>query len=248
MIKVTSAIIIVANEILSGSTLDTNSNYIAKKLEELGINLLEVRVIKDNKQAIIDAVNELRSKYDYIFTTGGIGPTHDDITSESIAEAFDVALEVNEEAKALVKQYYDNKGEKLNSSREKMFYIPKGATLIKNDLTLAPGFNIANVFVFAGVPSIMYNMFEKVIPQLKNGPKIHTLSIVLKKGESIIAEAYRSLQDKYPLIEMGSYPLLDENNKAITNLVLKSTDKVMLENSATELEQCFIKHNLDYKK
>ena len=158
--KYSAAILVIGDEILSGRTQDTNSNYIAKELEMMGITTSEIRVIPDEKSIIIFSVNELRNKNNYLFTTGGIGPTHDDITADSIAEAFGVDLEVNSEAYDILKKYYKAIGSEFNEVRQRMARIPIGATLIKNPISAAPGFKIDNVFVFAGIPKIMKSMLD----------------------------------------------------------------------------------------
>ena len=165
MSRITSSILIIGNEILSGRTQDINVQFIAKELSKLGISLSEVRIVPDNKQEIVINLNQLRKKYDYVFTTGGIGPTHDDITSECVSEAFSVEYSINSEAYDLLKNFYPE-GE-LNEGRIKMTKMPKGAKLIKNPLTVAPGFYIKNVYVLPGVPKIMQTMFPSIINNLK---------------------------------------------------------------------------------
>ena len=170
MSKITSSVIIIGNEILSGRTQDINVQFIAKELSKQGINLSEVRIVPDKKEEIIETLNLLRKKYDYVFTTGGIGPTHDDITSECVSEALSVKYLINQEVYELLKNHYP-KGE-LNEGRVKMTKMPKGAKLIKNPLTIAPGFYIGNVFVLPGVPTIMQPMFVEVLKYLKSSNPI----------------------------------------------------------------------------
>ena len=161
----TAAIIIIGNEILSGRTVDKNINFIAKELDELGISLLEVRIVPDVKKEIIEAVNALRRRFTYVFTSGGIGPTHDDITSASIAEALETKLTCNPDVLKMLQQYYEGqKGVEMNDSRMKMAYIPEGASLISNKISIAPGFVFQNVYVMAGIPEIMQCMFEFIKP------------------------------------------------------------------------------------
>ena len=163
----TSGIIIIGNEILSGRTQDLNSRYLAQRLLSIGIIVCEVRIIPDIKDQIINSVNELRNKYNFVFTSGGIGPTHDDITAECVASAFDVDLPVNKDAKKLLENYYLTKQIKLNSSRLRMARIPVGAVMIPNPISVAPGFQIKNVFVLAGVPNIFQAMVENIIKNLE---------------------------------------------------------------------------------
>jgi molybdenum cofactor synthesis domain-containing protein len=229
-----AAIVIIGNEILSGRTLDINTQYIAKKLSEIGIKLVETRIIADDHDSIISSILDLKHKYDYIFTTGGIGPTHDDITAKAVADAFNIPLERNEEAYNIIKAFYDSKGEALNSGRIKMSFLPKGSTLINNPISWAPGFIIKNVFVMAGVPHIMRAMLDHVIPKLQHNLPIMDRSIDIMVGESLVAEDFANLQNKYPEIEMGSYPF-EKNGKHGTTLALRSIDLIKLEQSYLEL-------------
>lgn len=235
-----SAIIIIGNEILSGRTLDVNTQYIASKLEILGINLIEVRVIADDENLIISCVQELSSKYDYIFTTGGIGPTHDDITTESIAKAFNVPCVIRQEVYDLLSNAYQSRGEQMNPAREKMAHFPEGATLIKNNVSLAPGFRIKNVFVMAGIPNIMQSMFDNAVQLLETSLPIITKSMDLMIGESIIAETFLELQKAYPSISMGSYPFKKEESHG-TSLVLRSNNSELLEEAFTKLHKAMSK-------
>lgn len=235
----TAAIIIIGNEILSGRTLDTNTQHIALCLAELGISLMEVRTIPDEKQVIIGAVNSLRSLHDYVFTTGGIGPTHDDITSEAIAEAFGVKWMRDEEIFQIIVKHYQDLGEGINPAREKMAFVPEGSKLIYNDATKIPGFAIGNVFSLAGIPEIMKAMLNSCIPLLKRGRVTKSKSLTLMIGESKIADQFQQLQNKYPDVEMGSYPFTKEN-KYGTTLVLRSRNYENLEQSYLELEETFL--------
>lgn len=229
-----AAILIIGNEILSGRTLDTNTQTIAKVLGEVGIVVHETRTVPDIKQIIIDSVLVLHKKYDYVFTTGGIGPTHDDITSLAVSEAFKVPYSRNEYIYNLLKEFYEKRGEQMNSAREKMAYIPEGSGLIKNDVSYVPGFFIKNVYCLAGVPDIMKSMLHSIIPSLKAGLVVKSLSHIIMTGESKIAEAFESLQNKYPTVDMGSYPFV-ENGVHGTSLVLRSNDYKSLERAFKEL-------------
>jgi len=227
-----AALIIIGNEILSGRTQDKNLSYLANWLNEIGIQLSEVRVIRDEEEIIVDAVNNLRKTYNYVFTTGGIGPTHDDITSLSIARAFDVDLEINDKALSVLKEYY--KDSELTDARMKMTMIPKGAELVDNPISRAPGFKIENVFVMAGIPSIMQGMLEGARKHLKGGDIIKSTSVDVFTRESNVAGELAELQRNYPDIEIGSYPFSKEN-KFGTSLVLRSKDSILLKKCELEL-------------
>ena len=229
-----AALIIIGNEILSGRTKDKNLAYLAEWLNEIGIQLYEVRVIRDDEKEIIDCVNLLRKKYDYVFTTGGIGPTHDDITTESIAKAFNVELETNPEALKILQSYY-KEGE-LNEARLKMTLLPKGAELVENPVTKAPGFKMENVFVMAGIPSIMQGMLEGAKAFLKVGNKMTSKSIDVFMPESYVAEELSKMQDNYPEVEIGSYPFNKEGQFG-TSLVMRSTNLDTLERCSSDVAE-----------
>ena len=167
-----ASVLIIGNEILSGRTIDKNFNFIASKLNEHGISISESRTVSDNEQEIINAINELRKKYNYVFTTGGIGPTHDDVTAESVSKAFNVELEINKEAYKILEDYYKELGSEFNDVRQRMARIPKGASLIKNDISAAPGFNIENVYVFAGIPKVMRFMLHEALKTIDKKDKV----------------------------------------------------------------------------
>ncbi len=243
--ELTAAIIIIGNEVLSGRVQDKNVEFIAKNLSQKGIALKEVRIIPDIEEYIIEAVNLLKSKYSYIFTTGGIGPTHDDITSKSIAKAFGSEYVRNEEAYIQIKEYYEKKGQKLNEAREKMAYMPAPARLINNDLTKAPGFVIENIFVLAGIPEIMQNMFAYVLGQLKSATKIESKNIKIYIGESLVAKDLENVQNKYPNIDIGSYPFLFGQEKPGTDIVFRSNNKEDIDNAYIELKNIFISKNYE---
>ena len=229
-----AALIIIGNEILSGRTKDKNLAYLAEWLNEIGIQLYEVRVIRDDEKEIIDCVNLLRKKYDYVFTTGGIGPTHDDITTESIAKAFNVELETNPEALKILQSYY-KEGE-LNEARLKMTLLPKGSELVENPVTKAPGFKMENVFVMAGIPSIMQGMLEGAKAFLKIGNKMTSKSIDVFMPESYVAEELSKMQDNYPEVEIGSYPFNKEGQFG-TSLVMRSANLDTLERCASDVAE-----------
>lgn len=230
-----AAVLIIGNEILSGRTLDTNTQTIASTLEKIGVIIREARTVPDEKQAIIESVLALSQKYDYVFTTGGIGPTHDDITSLAISEAFSVPYVRSETIYKLLEQFYQSRGEQMNKAREKMAFIPEGSTLIKNEVTKVPGFAIKNVYCLAGVPDIMKSMLNSIMPSLKHGNVVRSLSYTVMIGESKIAESFEALQNKYPSVDMGSYPFTKDGTHG-TSLVLRATDYVNLEAAFRDLK------------
>jgi len=238
-----AALIIIGNEILSGRTQDKNLSYLANWLNEIGIQLSEVRVIRDEEKVIIDTVNHLRSEYDYVFTTGGIGPTHDDITSLSIARAFGVELEVNDKALSILKEYY--KDGELTEARMKMTMIPVGAELVDNPVSKAPGFKMDNVFVMAGIPSIMQGMLEGARRFLKGGDVVKSMSIDVFTPESNVAQALTDLQKKYNDVEIGSYPF-SKDNRFGTTLVMRSSDEKRLHQCDEELKELMKEYDTNY--
>jgi len=238
-----AALIIIGNEILSGRTQDKNLSYLANWLNEIGIQLSEVRVIRDEEKVIIDTVNHLRSEYDYVFTTGGIGPTHDDITSLSIARAFGVELEVNDKALSILKEYY--KDGELTEARMKMTMIPVGAELVDNPVSKAPGFKMDNVFVMAGIPSIMQGMLEGARRFLKGGDVVKSMSVDVFTPESNVAQALTDLQKKYNDVEIGSYPF-SKDNRFGTTLVMRSSDEKRLQQCDEELKELMKEYDTNY--
>jgi len=232
---VTAAFIMIGNEILSGRTQDKNLNFLAKNLTAFGINLREVRVVADVTAEIIDAINAVRKKYDYVFTSGGIGPTHDDITSGAVARAFNTSLILDKTAEDILKKHY---GEQLNEARLKMGYIPQGASLLDNPVSSAPGFRIENVFVMAGVPKIFEAMYAAAEKELIGGKKTESKEIITELTEGWLASDLENLQKKYPQVAMGSYPFSDG-----TSLVFRATDYVALQKSYTEMIEIIAKIN-----
>ena len=217
-----AAVIVIGNEILSGRTRDENLAWLAVELNKIGVQLREARVIPDIEEVIIKSLNELRSQYDFVFTSGGIGPTHDDITSETVAKAFGVAYICNSQAREILSNHYGE--ENLNESRLKMAYMPEGASLIENPVSAAPGFLIGNVIVMAGVPRIMQAMFANVKHKIKGGKPIlsETVSIFLTEG--IIAKGLSEIQNNFPDVEIGSYPFI-KNGRLGTSLVSRHTEQ-----------------------
>jgi molybdenum cofactor synthesis domain-containing protein len=229
----TACLLVIGNEVLSGRTQDANIRFLATGLGELGIPLREVRVIPDVAQTIIDTVNEVRAKFDYVFTTGGIGPTHDDITSECVAAAFGVPWEPHPAAWARMNRTY-REGD-FNSARQRMATMPRGATLIDNALSVAPGFQIGNVYVMAGVPRVMQSMFEWLAPRLQGGPKIESRAVyAIGLPEGVIAEGLGAVQARYPQIDLGSYPFYRPNGNGVA-LVAKGADVAAAEAAIAEV-------------
>lgn len=231
----TAAIIIIGNEILSGKTQDINVNYIANELNNLGVALREVRIIPDEPQIIITVVNHLRSLYDYVFTTGGIGPTHDDITSECVAKAFNDDYILNQKALEQMQEFMQRNSKEYKDTYTRMAYMPKSAIMLMNRETGAPGFKMENVFVMAGVPFIMQAMFKEAKKYIKPALAIISKTIDIYLSESVIAEDFRNLQNKYPSIEMGSYPFKNDDNKWGTTLSLRGNQYDLINKAMDEL-------------
>lgn len=229
---VTAALCIIGNEILSGRTQDKNLAYIGERLNALGIRLAEVRVVRDDESAIVEAVRALSERYTYVFTSGGIGPTHDDITTACIAKAFGAAVERNPEAMRRLTAHYANTGIEFNEARRKMADIPAGAALIDNPVSAAPGFIIANVHVLPGVPRIMQAMFEGLTGRLTGGAPVLSHTVGCTIGEGTVAAGLGEIQARYPDVEIGSYPYFRAGHFG-TSLVLRSTDAARLA-AATE--------------
>lgn len=233
---VTAAMLVIGNEILSGRTRDANMYYLAGKLTEIGIRLREARVVPDIEDTIITAVNELRARYDYVFTSGGIGPTHDDITADCIAKAFGVAIDVQAEARRRLEAHYE--AGMLNAARLRMARIPDTATLIDNPVSAAPGFRIGNVMVMAGVPMIFQAMVASVAPTLTGGDRLLSRTVLAFVPEGAVADELGKLQQQYPDVDMGSYPAF-RAGRASTAIVLRSTDKSRLDQAAEAMYAIF---------
>jgi len=228
----TAAVLVIGDEILSGRTKDKNVGYIADRLTEVGIDLKEVRIVSDERAEIVAALNALRERYSYVFTTGGIGPTHDDITADSVAAAFDVPIDVDPRAVDVMLERYERAD--LTEARLRMARIPEGADLIANPVSKAPGFNIGNVFVMAGVPSIMQAMMDDVVPRLKAGQVVHSVTVEAGMGEGAVAKPLSALQDAFPDVSIGSYPY-QRDGKFQTSLVLRSRNAERIEEAAQQL-------------
>lgn len=226
---VTAAVLVIGDEILSGRTKDKNIGYIADYCTAIGIDLKEVRVVSDDESAIVEALNALRAKFTYVFTTGGIGPTHDDITADCVAKAFGVELEFHPEAVAILKERLAKTGGELNEARMRMARIPKGGALVYNKVSGAPGFWIGNVITMAGIPSVMQAMLDEVAPKLKTGVKMLSASIRADAKEGDVGTELAAVAKAYPDVIIGSYPFIDENNGPNTNIVMRSRDAGRLE-------------------
>lgn len=234
----TAAILVIGDEILSGRTRDSNMHFLAGALTRHGIRLLEARVVSDDHAEIVAAVNALRARYDHVFTSGGIGPTHDDITADAIAGAFGVAISHRADAMALLQAHYDRAGLEFNDARQRMARIPDGARLIENPVSTAPGFTLGNVHVMAGVPKIFEAMVASVLPGLTGGAPLLSQSLQVQRGEGEIAEAFGKLAADYPDLSMGSYPFI-RNGAHGTNLVVRGTDPARLDAAMTRLARLF---------
>ena len=231
---VTAAVLVIGDEILSGRTKDKNIGHIAEYLTAIGIDLREVRVVPDVEGEIVTALNARRARYDHVFTTGGIGPTHDDITADAVAKAFGVSIDVDERAVALLLERIPKTD--LNEARLRMARIPAGATLIANSVSKAPGFTIGNVHVMAGVPSIMHAMLAALGPTLATGRKMHSRSIAAGLKEGDIATPFGAVQARFPDVGMGSYPGFQEGVGFTTTLVLRSRDEARLAEAERAVE------------
>ena len=237
---VSAAVLVIGDEILSGRTKDKNIGYIADYLTALGIDLKEVRVVSDDESAIVAAVNALRNSYTYVFTTGGIGPTHDDITADCVAKAFGVPLELNAEAVAILKERLAKTGGELNEARLRMARIPSGAALVANKVSGAPGFWIGNVITMAGVPAIMQAMLDEVAPKLKTGAKLMSETIRADAKEGDVGSELGAIAKAYPDALIGSYPFFDEKLGPNTNIVVRSRDGARLALVKAEVEKMLV--------
>lgn len=231
----TAAVLVIGDEILSGRTKDKNLGYIADWLAALGIDLKEARIVSDVESDIVAAVNALRRQYTYVFTTGGIGPTHDDITADAVAKAFGVPISHDAEAVVILESYFREIGREPNEARMRMARLPGGATMIPNSVSKAPGFRIGNVFVMAGVPRIMAAMIETIAPLLRQGAPVLSRSITIEAGEGDIAGPLKEIQGRYPEVTIGSYPKELPGPRFAADIVLRSRDGEALEAAAGEV-------------
>ena len=234
---VTACVLIIGNEILSGRVQDENLGFLARGLNEAGIRLREARVIPDVSEVIIATVNDVRGRFDYVLTTGGIGPTHDDITAQSMADAFGVRLVLHPGAKHLLETHYPPG--QLNAARLRMAMVPEGAVLLPNPISRAPGFQIGNVYVLPGVPNIMRGVFEQLKYRLSGGNKVLSRSVSCRLGEGTLATELAALQERWPDVEIGSYPYFRRGDFGVT-LVLRGTDRTRLANATEELKRLIL--------
>jgi molybdenum cofactor synthesis domain-containing protein len=234
----TAAMLVIGDEILSGRTRDTNTHHLAGELTRIGIGLQEVRVVADRHDGIVAAVRELSGRYDQLFTSGGIGPTHDDITADAVAEAMGAAIGHRADAMALLQAHYDRAGLPFNEARQRMARIPDGAVLIDNPVSTAPGFTLGNVHVMAGVPNIFQAMVASLLPKLTGGPPLLSQSLRVNRGEGEVAGPFGALAAEFPDLSMGSYPFI-QNGAHGTNLVIRGTDPARVDLAMVRLTRLF---------
>ncbi len=238
MTNPTAAMLVIGDEILSGRTRDSNLHHLAGELTRRGLKLVEARVVGDDHAAIVAAVNDLRVRVDHLFTSGGIGPTHDDITADAVAAAFGVPIGVREDARAILAAHYARAGLEFNAARQRMARIPEGAALIDNPISAAPGFTLGNVHVMAGVPAIFEAMLASVLATVAGGAPLLSQSLQVNRGEGEIAEAFGALAAEFPDLSMGSYPFI-RNGAHGTNLVIRGTDGARLDAAMMRLAALF---------
>ncbi|WP_298974484.1 molybdopterin-binding protein [uncultured Roseobacter sp.] len=237
----TAAMMVIGDEILSGRTRDANMYHLAGKLTEAGIDLREVRVVSDDPDAIVAAVQALSSSYDHVFTSGGIGPTHDDITADCIAAAFNKHIDVRDDARSILEAHYKNTGTELNAARLRMARIPDDAVLIDNPVSSAPGFTLGNVHVMAGVPSVFQAMVESLLPTLIGGAPLISETLRIDRGEGDIAGTLGALAAEYPTLSMGSYPFQKKSGKYGSNVVVRGSDPALVRLAIERLAESFPK-------
>ncbi|WP_424942503.1 competence/damage-inducible protein A [Aliiroseovarius crassostreae] len=238
MANPTAAMLVIGDEILSGRTQDTNTHYLAGELTARGIDLKEVRVVSDDASAIVAAVRALAESHDHVFTSGGIGPTHDDITADCIAEAFNDHIDIRKDAYDLLAAYYAKDGKDFNAARQRMARIPDRATLIDNPVSIAPGFTLENVHVLAGVPSVFKAMVASVLPGLTGGKPLLSDTVRIARGEGDLAGPLAQLAAKYPDLSIGSYPFMQEGVYG-AHIVLRGTEAAQLSDAKNALNQLF---------
>ena len=238
MTNPTAAMLVIGDEILSGRTRDANMYHLAGQLTEQGIDLKEVRVISDDPKAIVAAVQSLSDSYTHVFTSGGIGPTHDDITADCIAKAFGVHINVRDDARAILQTHYDAQKQPLNEARLRMARIPVGASLIDNPVSKAPGFTLKNVHVMAGVPSIFQAMTASVLPSLTGGQPLISQTYRIERGEGDIAAPLGALAEAFPELLIGCYPF-QKDGLFGANVVIRGTESGMLEQAMAQLKAEF---------
>lgn len=232
----TAAMLVIGDEILSGRTRDANMHHLAGQLTEAGIDLKEVRVVSDDRDAIISAIQALADGFDHVFTSGGIGPTHDDITADCIAAAFGVGIDVRDDARALLQAHYDRAGQELNQARLRMARIPDGAELIDNPVSTAPGFRCENVYVMAGVPKIFEAMVQSVLPSLTGGAPFLSRTLRVEKGEGDIAAPLGAFANDFAELSVGCYPFQKDGIYG-ANIVIRGQDEAQLDNAFEALKK-----------
>jgi molybdenum cofactor synthesis domain-containing protein len=237
---VTAGLLVIGDEILSGRTKDKNIGYIAEYLTTIGIDLREVRVVPDIEEEIVTALDALRARYTYLFTTGGIGPTHDDITADCVAKAFGVTIDHDPRAVAIMKERFDQMGTQMNEARMRMTRIPAGAELVLNKVSAAPGFWIGNVIVMAGVPSIMQAMLDWVAPKLATGAKMLSETVRADAREGDVGTELGAVAKAHPDVMIGSYPFMDDRGPN-TNIVVRSRDAAKLATAKAAVEEMLVK-------
>ncbi|MGJ8615846.1 MAG: competence/damage-inducible protein A [Sulfitobacter sp.] len=234
----TAAMLVIGDEILSGRTRDANMHYLAGQLSEIGVDLKEVRLVGDENGTIIAAVQALSAMYQYVFTSGGIGPTHDDITADCIAAAFNRPIDVRDDARAILAEHYAKSGTELNTARLRMARIPEGASLIDNPVSAAPGFKLENVHVMAGVPSVFQAMVASVIPSLTGGAPVISKTYRIDRGEGDIAGPLGELATAFPMLSMGSYPF-QRDGKYGAHIVIRGENEAQIDMALAQLKETF---------
>ncbi|SDY19257.1 competence/damage-inducible protein A [Citreimonas salinaria] len=232
----TAAMLVIGDEILSGRTRDSNMHFLAQEFTRTGVDLREVRFVADDPDAIVAALNDLRASHDTVVTSGGIGPTHDDITADCVARAFGVGIDVREDARAILQAHYDRQGNQMNEARLRMARIPDGATLIDNPVSAAPGFTLGNVHVMAGVPAVFQAMVATVLPTLKGGEPLLSQTLRIERGEGDIAGPLGALAAEFGDLQFGSYPF-QKNGVYGANVVVRGTDGARIDAAMTRLSR-----------
>lgn len=233
-----AAMLVIGDEILSGRTRDSNMYHLAQELTRHGVDLKEVRVVSDDQEAIVTAVKALSAAYDEVFTSGGIGPTHDDITADAVAAAFGLHIDIRDDAKALLTKHWERRGVELTGARMRMARIPDGATLIDNPVSIAPGFTVENVHVMAGVPAVFEAMVASVLPTITGGEPLMSQTLRIERGEGEIAGPLGELAAEYPDLSIGSYPY-QQNGVFGANIVIRGTDAGQIGAAMTKLSDLF---------
>ena len=233
-----AAMLVIGDEILSGRTRDSNMNHLARELTKTGVDLKEVRVVSDEREAIVSAVQALSAAYTHVFTSGGIGPTHDDITADCVAAAFGVHIDIREDAYQLLHAHYDRRGSEFNAARQRMARIPDGAALIDNPVSIAPGFVLENVYVMAGVPSVFEAMVASVLPTLTGGAPLLSQTLRIERGEGEIAGPLSALAADFPDLSIGSYPYQQDGAYG-ANIVIRGQDGARIDAAMSRLNDLF---------